>query len=127
MPHETVPISSVHKTSGYSHVTRTGNLCFISGQVSQDKDGQVIGKGDIEAQVRQALDNLKNIVEELGGTMQNIAKTTVLLTHAGYIPAFRGVRGDYFSEPFPASTLMIIESLASPDFLVEIEAIAVIG
>ncbi len=126
MSHEIVPMQSVHKTSGYSHVAKVGSTYYISGQVSQDKDGKIVGKGDIEAQLHQTLTNLKNILEELGGSFANVAKSTVLLTHAGYIQPFRAVRSQYMGEPFPASTLMIIESLASPDFLVEIEAIAVI-
>jgi enamine deaminase RidA (YjgF/YER057c/UK114 family) len=126
MPHEIVSLKNVHKAVGYSHVARVGNLCLISGQIAMNKEGKVVGKGDIDAQVRQALDNLKAVLEELGGGMQHVAKTTVLLTHAGFIPAYRAVRVDYFSDPMPASTLMIVESLASPDFLVEVEAIAVI-
>lgn len=126
MPHEIVPVKNVHKAVGYSHVAKVGNQYLIAGQVAMNKDGKVVGKGDIDAQSRQALDNLKAIVEELGGSMQHIAKTTVLLTHAGFIPAFRAARGDYFKDPMPPSTLMVVESLASPDFLVEVEAVAVI-
>ena len=126
MPHEFVQLRSVHKTTGYSHVAKAGNTYYISGQVAQDKEGRIVGKGDIEAQLRQVMQNLKCILEELGGSFKHVAKTTVLLTHAGYIQPFRTVRSEFMGEPFPASTLMIIENLASPDFLVEIEAIAII-
>ncbi len=126
MPHKIVPVTNVHKAVGYSHVAKVGEQYLIAGQIAMSKDGKVVGKGDIEAQCHQALGNLKAIVEELGGGMQHIAKTTVMLTHAGFIPAFRAVRGEYFSDPMPASTLIVVESLASPDFLVEVEAVAVI-
>jgi enamine deaminase RidA (YjgF/YER057c/UK114 family) len=70
--------------------------------------------------------NLKNILDEAGGSMQNIAKMTTLLIHYNYIETYRSVRDEFFQEPYPANTLMIVESLALPDFMVEIEAIAVL-
>ena len=69
---------------------------------------------------------MKNILDEAGGNMQNIVKMTTLLTHYDYVETYRGVRDEFFQEPYPPNTLLIVESLALPDFMVEIEAVAVL-
>jgi reactive intermediate/imine deaminase len=126
MAHEILKLRNVHPTVGYSHAARAGNTLYIAGQVSQDVGGNVVGRGDFEAQARQVFANLKNITEEAGGSLQNIVKMTTLLTHYHHIETYRSVRNEYFSEPFPPNTLMIIESLALPDYMIEVEAIAVL-
>ena len=70
MAHEILKLRSVHPTKGYSHVAKAGNTLYIAGQVAQDVNGNIVGKGDFETQVRQVHENLKNIVEEAGGTLQ---------------------------------------------------------
>ena len=126
MAHEILQLKSVHPTRGYSHAAKAGNTLYIAGQIAQDAGGNLVGKGDIEAQAHQVFTNLKNIVEESGGRLENIVKMTTLLTHFGSIETYRSVRNDYFKDPMPPNTLMIIESLASPDFMIEVEAIAVL-
>ena len=126
MGHEILKLKSVHPTVGYSHAARAGNTLYIAGQVAQDPSGNLVGKGDFEAQARQVFTNLKNITEEAGGNLKNIVKMTTLLTHYGHIGTYRSVRNEFFSEPFPPNTLMIIESLALPDYMIEVEAIAVL-
>ncbi|UCD77217.1 MAG: RidA family protein [Desulfobacterales bacterium] len=126
MAHEILKLKSVHPTVGYSHAAKAGNTLYIAGQVAQDVDGNLVGRGDFEAQVRQVYENLKNIVQEAGGTLQNIVKMTTLLTHYNYVETYRSVRNQYFPEPCPPNTLLIIESLALPDYMIEVEAIAVL-
>ncbi len=126
MAHEILKLKSVHPTVGYSHAAKAGNTLYIAGQVAQDVEGNVVGKGDLEAQVSQVFTNLKNIMEEAGGSLQNIVKMTTFLTHYNDIETYRSVRNQYFSEPFPPNTLLIIESLALPDYMIEVEAIAVL-
>lgn len=126
MPHEIPTLTSVCPSDGYSHVAKVGSTLYISGQVARDINGNLVGRGDIEAQVRQVLTNMKNIVEEMGGSMANVAKLTTLLTHPSYRDAYRKVRVDFFQDPPPANTLIIVESLVAPEFMVEIEAVAVI-
>ena len=126
MAHEILKLKSVHPTMGYSHVAKAGNTLYIAGQVAQDVEGNLVGKGDFEAQARQAYTNLKNIIEEAGGSLQNIVKMTTFLTHHNYVETYRSVRNEFFSEPFAPNTLLIIESLASPDYLIEVEAVAVL-
>ena len=126
MAHEILKLSSVHSTVGYSHAAKAGSTLYIAGQIAKDKEGLLVGKGDFETQVRQVHTNLKNILDEAGGNMQNIVKMTTLLTHYDYIETYRSVRDEFFQEPYPPNTLLIVESLALPDFMVEIEAVAVL-
>ena len=126
MAHEILKLTSVHPTKGYSHVAKAGNTLYIAGQVAQDVNGNIVGKGHFETQVRQVHENLKNIVEEAGGTLQNIVKKTTYLTHYSYIETYRSVRNEYFPEPCPPNTLLIIDSLALPEYMIEIEAVAVL-
>lgn len=126
MAHEILKLKSVHPTVGYSHAAKAGNTLYIAGQVSQDVEGNVVGKGDFEAQARQVFANLKHILEEAGGSPQNIVKMTTFLTHYNYVETYRSVRNEYFSEPFPPNTLLIIESLALPAYMIEVEAVAVL-
>jgi len=126
MAHEILKLKSVHPNVGYSHAAKAGNTLYIAGQVAQDVEGNVVGKGDLEAQVSQVFTNLKNVMEEAGGSLQNIVKMTTFLTHYNDIETYRSVRNQYFSEPFPPNTLLIIESLALPDYMIEVEAIAVL-
>jgi reactive intermediate/imine deaminase len=126
MAHEILQLKSVHPTRGYSHCARAGNTLYIAGQVALDLSNQLVGRGDMEAQAHQVFSNLKNILEEAGGSVSNIVKMTTILTHFGNIETYRAVRNTYFTEPFPPNTLLIIDSLANKDFLIEVEAIAVL-
>jgi reactive intermediate/imine deaminase len=126
MAHEILKIKSVHSTVGYSHAAKAGNTLYVAGQVAKDADDNLVGKGDFEAQCHQVFENLKNIMAEAGGTLQNIVKLTTFLTDYSYIETFRSVRTKYFPEPCPPNTLLIIESLAMPEFMIEVEAIAVL-
>jgi reactive intermediate/imine deaminase len=124
MAHTFLPLKTVHKSTGYSHAAKVGNMLYIAGQISMDKNGKLIGKGDITAQVKQAYANLASILKEAGGSLNNIVKMTTYITHHRYLEPYRAVRNTVFKEPFPANTLVVVESLADPDYLIEIEAIA---
>ncbi|HSF19162.1 MAG TPA: RidA family protein [Vicinamibacteria bacterium] len=113
--------------TAYHHVVRAGNLLFIAGQVALDGEGTLVGADDMRAQVRQVLENLKTVLTSQNANFSNIVKINIFTTD---IDAFReaaDVRGTYFQGSPPASTLVQIERLAQPEFLVEIEAIAVVG
>ena len=126
MAHEVLKLKNVHPTVGYSHAAKAGNTLYIAGQVAQDVAGNVVGKYDIAAQARQAFTNLQNIMEEAGGSLLNIVKMTTFLTDFNDIDTFRSVRNEFFSEPFPPNTLLIINSLALSDYMIEVEAVAVL-
>ena len=113
---------------GYTHVVKADSTLYIAGQVSVDQGGSVVGRGDPEAQVRQIWHNLESAVKSAGGTLQNIVKTTTYVTNIEYAAAVRKVREEvYQSSDPPTSTLLVVTGLASSDYLVEIEAIAVVG
>jgi len=109
-------------------VTTGGKLVFISGQVPEDALGNLVGKGDIEAQTRQVLKNLKIMVEESGGMVADIVKITIFMveiTASSYEVVGR-LRKELFGGGYPASTMVEVNRLASPDWLIEIEAWAVV-
>ncbi|HZC00054.1 MAG TPA: RidA family protein [Gammaproteobacteria bacterium] len=107
--------------------TTGGTIVWISGQVSQDKHGKMVHKGDFAGQARQALSNLKAMVEAAGGTINDIIKVNTYLTDLRYREELARVRAEFFPEgKLPASTLVGVTALADPDMLVEIEAIAVL-
>jgi enamine deaminase RidA (YjgF/YER057c/UK114 family) len=118
---------SMSRPRGYSQVVKVGNTVYIAGQVSAGSNGNVVGKGDPEAQARQVWRNIEAAVKSVGGTLQNVVKTTTYVTNISYAAAVRQVREElYRSSNPPTSTLLVVAGLASPDYLMEIEAIAVV-
>jgi reactive intermediate/imine deaminase len=108
----------------YSHgIVTTGRLLFVAGQVALDQEGNLVGEGDAAAQARQVLTNLKSVVEEAGGRMDDVARTTLYLTRLEDRGPVAEVRKEFFPAPAPANTLLVVASLAAPEFLVEIDAI----
>lgn len=113
--------------SGFTAVVKAGNTVYIAGMVSQDENGNVVGAGDAEAQTRQIWHNISVAVAAAGGALANIVKTTTYVTAIAHAPAVRAVRAELFPHNPPTSTLLVVSELANPAYLVEIEAIAVIG
>ena len=128
MAREIIQPKSVHSTVGvgYSHVARVGDTVYIAGQIALNRSGNLVGKDDVEAQTQQAFENLQAILKELGGGLYDIVKMTTYLTDRSQLEAFRRVRNRYLSDPFPPNTLLFISGLAQPEYLVEIEAVAVL-
>ena len=103
-----------------------GNLVFVSGQVARNVHGELVGKGDIKAQTRQALENVKDVLEVAGATMADVVKVTVFVTNVvEHYTQIHEARAEYWKTDYPASTMVEVRSLVSPDMLIEIEAIAV--
>ncbi len=121
-----VSVSGIHPTRGYAHAWRVGNLLFISGQVAMNAQGELVGRGDTGAQAAQVFTNLRTVLAAAGATFRNIVKLTTLCTDPAGIPAIREARARALGDHTPASTLTVVAGLASPDYLVEIEAVAVI-
>ena len=103
-----------------------GRLVFISGMTSRRADGTIAGLGDIEAQTRQVCENLKAAVEAAGGTMDDICRVDVYVRNMEHFDKIHKVRREYFASPAPASTMVEVSKFTSPDYLIEISAIAVI-
>ncbi|MBI4304857.1 MAG: RidA family protein [Chloroflexi bacterium] len=103
-----------------------GRTLYISGHVSQDLEGKTVGKGDMSVQTRQCLKNIHNVLEAAGGHLSDIAKVTLFVTDLAKIKEIHEVRAEFFTRPYPASTLVGVARLIDPDWLIEIEAVAVI-
>lgn len=116
------------KPSSYTHVVVAGNTVYISGQVSANEKGEVVGKGDLRAQVTKVYENLATCLKAAGVTFGDVVKmnTYVVNFKTDDLAVIRDVRKNYLSADHPpASTLVGVQALASPDWLVEIEAIAI--
>jgi enamine deaminase RidA (YjgF/YER057c/UK114 family) len=117
---------------GYSQVveTRGSRLVFISGQTAVGPDGAVVGGNDIAAQAEQVFRNLSVALESVGGTAGNLAKMTVFLRDMSHLASYREARNRFFASvtpvAAPAITLVEVSKLYHHDFLIEIEAIAVL-
>lgn len=122
---ERINPAGMTQPTAYTHVVRHENLLFIAGQVSTDGDGNVIGEGDMRAQVRQVHENLKAVLASQGADFGNVTKITIYTTDIDAYIETGDVRREYWTEGAPASTLVQIERLARPVFLVEIEATAI--
>ena len=103
-----------------------GRTIYVSGQVSMDAEGNVVGEGDIKLQTETVLEHVKTVVEEAGGSMEDIVKVTVFITDMGLYDDIHEVRRRYFEEPFPASSMVEVSALIDPRLLIEIEAVAVV-
>lgn len=111
--------------TAYSHVVRYGELLFLAGQVSLDAGGNVIGAGDMRAQVRQVMENLKTVLNSQGADFGDVVKITIYTTDIDAYRETGDIRAEYWTGGAPASTLVQIDQLARPVFLVEIEATAI--
>jgi enamine deaminase RidA (YjgF/YER057c/UK114 family) len=115
----------------YSHVARMqpGEIAFIAGQVAIDAKGNPLGIGDFAAQVAPVFDNLGKILKDLGTDFESVVQFTTFMTSADYIPIWMQERAALFPKLFPGgkyppNTLLVIDRLVKPEFLLEVEAIA---
>jgi reactive intermediate/imine deaminase len=114
--------------TGYSHVVsaRGGKTVYIAGQIALDAKGQLVGPGDLAAQTRQVFENLSVALKAAGAAFANVVKTNYYLRDASQVEIVRQIRSKYFTSELPASTLIEVPRLARPEFLIEIEVIAVV-
>jgi enamine deaminase RidA (YjgF/YER057c/UK114 family) len=115
---------------GYSHVVevRGGRTLYIAGQVALDDDGKLVGRDDLGAQVEQVFKNLQARLAEGGATFRDVVKLNYYLTDASDLPRLREIRNRYLDlERPPASTLVVVKQLFREEFLVEVEAVAIVG
>jgi enamine deaminase RidA (YjgF/YER057c/UK114 family) len=116
---------------GYSHAVSVtgGRTVYIAGQVAYNAQGEVVGKGDLRAQARQAFENLRIALTAAGGSVKDLVKinTYVVGYKPDQLPILREVRAEMLKDLTPpASTLVGVQALVNPDLLIEIEAIAVV-
>jgi len=107
-------------------VVKAGNMLFLRGQVGTDFDGKLIGPGNPEAQTEQAMKNVKQLLEEAGSCLEHICKITIYLTDREIRePVYRTI-GKWLKGVFPVSTGVVVAGLAKPEWLLEVDVIAVI-
>jgi enamine deaminase RidA (YjgF/YER057c/UK114 family) len=111
---------------GYSQAVKVGDTIYVSGQVSHDDKGRIVGRGDMEAQMRAAYSNIDKVLLHYGARMENIVEEILFVTDMDEaFAAAAKCRRDIFSgNPVVASTIVQIQRLASPDFMIEIRCIA---
>jgi len=113
----------------YAHVVTAppgGRLVFCAGAVAFDADGEIVGKGDIVAQTRQVMENLRQALAAAGATFEDVVKVTNYVTDASRWPQVLPVRAEYLRPPYPASTFVEVQALMFPELEIEIEAVAVV-
>jgi reactive intermediate/imine deaminase len=113
--------------TGYTHIVEvTGPVktVYIAGQIAFDKDGNVVGKGDIKAQTEQVFKNLQAALTAAGATFADVVKMNTYITDMSNVAAIREIRARYFGTNTPASTLVQVGALARPELMIEIEVIA---
>ena len=109
---------------GYSHVAKAGDTVYIAGQIALDTEGNLVGKGDTEAQTHQAYANLQAILEELGGSLEDIVKLTIYLLDVDDFVSIRKYRVEYLGEGKCAATAVLVSALADPAMVIEVDVMA---
>jgi len=122
--------STLHTPRSYTHVIAAtgGRLVFIAGQAADDVDGNLVGRGDLAAQAQQAFTNLGLALAAAGARPDQVARITIYVVghRPAYLPIIETARVTLFGEHKPTDALVGIETLAEPDYLIEVDAIAVL-
>lgn len=113
----------------YSHVVLgRGRIVAVSGQVALDEDGKLVGDGDAEAQARQVFENLRRCLAAAGATFDHVVKLTYFVTDMADMPAIRAARAEHIPDDrLPAASAVRVAGLVRPEFLLEVEAFAVVS
>lgn len=112
----------------FAPAVRKGNMLFVSGLTAVDPDtGEIVGKGDIEAQARQIYRNLEAILEAAGATFRDVVKTMDYITTRKDYKKTAAVRREYFGDALPASSAVVVNELLRKDALIEVDAVCVLG
>jgi len=111
----------------YSHVVAVEGrrLVFLAGQLSRDANGNVVGQGDMRAQIVQTCENIKTALAAAGASLTDVVKMTTFVTDIDEFMRHVDVRLEYFGKALPTSTTVEVRKLAQPDLLVEIEVMAI--
>ncbi|MDQ5825675.1 MAG: RidA family protein, partial [Chloroflexota bacterium] len=132
-PHKVINPRTLVQPTGFSYgiLTMGQRMLFIAGQVATDREGNIVGPGDVVAQYRQVLDNLKAVVEEAGGKITDIVKMTIFVKdrddYKAHLKELGRVHQEAFGRYYPATALLEVSRFYEDEVLVEIEGIAVLG
>ena len=130
MTHELINPEDLHTPQSYTHVIAAtgGRLVFVAGQAADDAHGQLVGDGDLAAQARQAFANLGRALAAAGARPDQVTKITIYVVHhqTEFLPIISEARIAVFGDHKPTDTLVGVETLAEPGYLIEVDAIAVV-
>src|SRR3954447_8014817 len=119
--------AEVAEANAYSYGVLSGQTLHVSGMVAFAPDGSYVGLGDVRAQAVQVFENLRAVVEEAGGTLDDVVATTTYLAAAEHAAAVGAVRRTYFTGPVPPTSTVVVAPMAREQFLVEVAAVAQLG
>lgn len=105
---------------------RVGNVIHLSGQAAISPEGELVGVGDFDAQAEQTFRNIQQVLETAGSSLAKVFKVTIYLTDMSHFPRIVELRQRWFSPPYPADTIVEVKSLALPELMIEIEAMALV-
>jgi enamine deaminase RidA (YjgF/YER057c/UK114 family) len=128
MPRQNISTGAPWETTfGYSRAVRVGNVVKVSGTVASDEHGTVHGAGDIYAQAVYILHKIERALNQAGATLQDVVRTRLFVTDVDDWQALARAHARFFGDIRPATTLVEVSRLIGPEYLVEIEAEAIIG
>jgi reactive intermediate/imine deaminase len=118
--------------TGYTHIVEVevsgrAKIVYVAGQIALDKDGKVVGAGDMKAQAEQVFKNLEAALTAAGAKFSDVVKMNTYVTDMDKAADVREVRAKYFKDTTPASTLLQVVRLARPELMLEIEVVAAVG
>lgn len=111
---------------GYSRAVKVGNIIEVTGTVAADSNSQVVGAGDAYAQTRFILEKIETVLQQAGASLKDVVRTRIFVTDISRWEEYGRAHGEFFAEIRPCTTMVEVKGLIAPEYLVEIEATAML-